>query len=135
VKRKLLTDKSFKLTSLQENPLYKPVFDKLDAQAVKILNELDKSVLWSRKYNKQDFKHHFVYPLIIFTVVIFGLINYGVKYRLYYNYIKHGRVLGLSEKMDLKLDDVENYPKSVFEFYKEKKAYDAHIKRKEEKIT
>jgi hypothetical protein len=37
--------------------------------------------------------------------------------------------------MDLKLDDVENYPKSVFEFYKEKKAYDAHIKRKEEKIT
>jgi hypothetical protein len=31
IKRKLLTDKSFKLTSLQVNPLYKPVFDKLDA--------------------------------------------------------------------------------------------------------
>ena len=38
IKRKLLTDKNFKLTSLQVNPLYKPVFDKLDAQAVKILN-------------------------------------------------------------------------------------------------
>jgi hypothetical protein len=35
IKRKLLTDKSVKLTSLQVNPLYKPVFDKLDALAVK----------------------------------------------------------------------------------------------------
>ena len=31
VKRKLLTDKNFKLSSLQVNPLYKPIFDKLDA--------------------------------------------------------------------------------------------------------
>ena len=56
IKRKLLTDKSFKLTSLQVNPIYKPIFDKLDALAVKELNELDKSVLWSRHYTKQDFK-------------------------------------------------------------------------------
>lgn len=35
IKRMLLTDKTFKLTSLQVNPLYKPVFDKLDALAVK----------------------------------------------------------------------------------------------------
>ena len=31
IKQKLLTDKKFKLTSLQVNPLYKPVFDSLDA--------------------------------------------------------------------------------------------------------
>ena len=31
IKRKLLTDKDFKMTSLQTNPLYKPIFDKLDA--------------------------------------------------------------------------------------------------------
>ena len=48
IKRMLLTDKNFKLTSLQVNPLYKPVFEKLDALALKQLNELDKSVLWSR---------------------------------------------------------------------------------------
>ena len=47
IKRKLLTDKSFKLTSLKVNPIYKPIFDKLDALALKQLNELDKSVLWS----------------------------------------------------------------------------------------
>ena len=135
IKHKLLTDKSFKLTSLQVNPLYKPVFDKLDAQALKILTELDKSVLWSRQYTKADFKHTFLYPLVIFVVIIFGCLNYGVKYRLYTQHIKHGRVLGLSEKMELNLEDVENYPRSVFEFYKEKKQYDAHIKRKEENIV
>ena len=50
IKRKLLADPNFKLTSLQVNPLYKPVFDKLDAQAAKQLAELDKSFLWSRRY-------------------------------------------------------------------------------------
>jgi hypothetical protein len=52
IKRMLLTDKNFKLSSLQVNPIYKPIFDKLDALAVKQLNELDKSVLWSRHYTK-----------------------------------------------------------------------------------
>ena len=134
IKQKLLADKSFKLTSLQVNPLYKPVFDKLDAQAVKILNELDKSVLWSRKYTKHDFKHFFVYPFVIFGIIIFCLINYGVKYRIYAQYIKHGRTMGLSEKMGMDLEDVENYPKNVQELYLEKKKYDSHIKRKEENI-
>lgn len=35
IKRMLLSDKNFKLSSLQVNPLYKPIFDKLDAVAVK----------------------------------------------------------------------------------------------------
>lgn len=121
VKRMLLTDKNFKLTSLKVNPLYKPVFDKLDAIAVKQLNELDKSILWSRHYTKVEFKYSFVYPLITFGLIIFGLISYGVKYRLYYNYIKYGRELELVNKMDIDLDDVSSYPKAVFEVYQEKK--------------
>ena len=56
VKRKLLTDKKFKLTSLKVNPLYKPVFDKLEAVAEKELKALDKSILWSRKYQPKDFR-------------------------------------------------------------------------------
>ena len=83
IKQKLLTDKSFKLSSLQVNPLYKPVFDKLDEDALKVLNELDKSVLWSRKYTKNEFNNYFFYPLIIFGCILFYIINYGVKYRLY----------------------------------------------------
>ena len=79
----MLTDKTFKLSSLQVNPLYKPVFDKLDAEALKVLTDLDKSVLWSRRYTKHTFKHFFFYPFIIFGCILFYIINYGVKYRLY----------------------------------------------------
>jgi hypothetical protein len=127
IKRKLLTDRSFRLTSLQVNPLYKPVFDKLDAVAQKKLNELDKSVLWSRKYQKSTFKFTFVYPFIAFFIIIYCSINYGVKTRLYYNYIKKGRRLEFADKMDIDLDDVESYPPEMFKLYQEKKQYDAHI--------
>ena len=117
IKRRLLTDKNFKLTSLQVNPLYKPIFDKLDALAVKKLNELDKSVLWSRHYTKAEFKYSFLYPLIVFTFIIVASINYGVRYRLYLNYIKYGRELELVGKMDIDLEDISSYPPSVLEAY------------------
>lgn len=117
VKRLLLTDKTFKLNSLQVNPIYKPIFDKLDALATKELNALDKSVLWSRHYTKVDFKYSFFYPFIVFGVIIFCLFSYGVKYRLYSNYIRHNRTLEFAEKLDLDLDDISKYPKSVLELY------------------
>ena len=50
------------------------------------------------------------------------------------NYIKYGRELELSGKMDMDLDDVSQYPPSVLEIYQEKKKQDAYLKRKEEKI-
>ena len=120
VKRRLLADKNFKLTSLQHNPIYKPIFDKLDALAVKELNELDKSVLWSRHYTKADFKHSFVYPLLVFAGIIFVAINYGVRYRLYMQHVRKGRRLDFSERLDMDLDDVSSYPPSVYEEYLEK---------------
>lgn len=88
------------------NPLYKPIFDKLDAVAIKQLHELDKSILWSRHYTKAEFKYSFVYPLIVFTFIIYCLFSYGVKNRLYANYIKYGRELELASKMDIDLDDI-----------------------------
>ena len=121
IERKLLHDKTFKLTSLQVNPLYKPVFDSLDAKATKILAELDKSVLWSRQYTKETFKYSFVYPGIFFLIGVFCCINYGVKYRIYYNYIKHGRSMELANYMDIDLEDVESYPAAVYREYREKK--------------
>lgn len=135
VRRLLLTDKTFKLTSLQVNPVYKPIFDKLDALAIKQLHELDKSILWSRHYTKVEFKYSFLYPLIVFTGIIFCCISYGVKYRLLANYIRYGRELELSSKLDLDLDDISQYPKSVLELYQEKKKHEAYQKDKEDKIT
>ena len=113
VKRKLLTDKNFKLTSLQVNPIYKPIFDKLDALALKELNALDKSVLWSRKYTKADFKYSFVYPLIAFGVAIYFTINWGVRNRVYYQAIKHDRKLDFAGALDIDVDDLDSYPKSL----------------------
>ena len=83
VRRKLLSDKNFKLSSLQVNPLYKPIFDKLDAQAAKQLAELDKSILWSRRYQKDDFKYKFVIPGFVYVALLFVVFNYGLKYRIY----------------------------------------------------
>lgn len=117
VKRLLLTDKNFKLTSLQVNPLYKPIFDKLDALAIKKLNELDKSILWSRHYTSVQFKYSFVYPLIAFSIIIFCLINYGVKYRLYVNYIKYERELEIASSLGIDFDDISKFPRSVLELY------------------
>jgi hypothetical protein len=54
-------------------------------------------------------------------VIIIASINYGVKYRLYMNYIKHGRELELSQKMDMDLEDIAAYPPSIMEAYQEKK--------------
>lgn len=97
IKRRLLTDKNFKLTSLQVNPIYKPIFDKLDALALKELNELDKSILWSRHYTKQDFKHSFFYPGLLFGATILFILIKGVKYRLYVQAIRHDRKLDIAE--------------------------------------
>ena len=132
VKRKLLTDRNFKLTSLQVNPLYKPIFDKLDAQATKQLAELDKSFLWSRRYQKEDFKYKFVIPGVVYVALLFFIFNYGLKYRLYMQYIKHGRRSDLVDRFDIDLDDVESYPASVFDEYVEKKRKEKALEIKED---
>ena len=87
---------------------------------MKQLKELDKSVLWSRQYTKRDFKEGFVYPIIIFALIIYGLFSYGVRYRLYMQHIKYGRRLDFVDKMDIDLDDVSSYPASVYAEYQEK---------------
>ena len=120
IKNRLLTDKNFKLTSLQVNPIYKPILDKLDAVAQKELQELDKSVLWSRKFTKQDFKQSFFYPAIVFLVLIWGLVSYGVRYRMYMQHIRFDRKLDFADRLDIDLDDVSSYPKAVYEEFLEK---------------
>ena len=73
--------------------------------------------MWSRHYTKSEIKYTFLYPLIVFSVIILACLNYGVKYRLYMNYIKYGRELELSNKMDIELEDITSYPKAVMELY------------------
>ena len=120
IETKMLTDRNFKLQTLKVNPLYKPVYDKINELAYKKMTELDNSILWSRSYTKQTFKYTFVYPLLIFSVVIFSGFYYGVKYRLLRNYIERGRKLEIAERMNMNLEDIASYPNSVFQAYQEK---------------
>lgn len=114
--------------------MYKPIFDKLDAQAAKELAVLDKSVLWSRKYQKKDFVQLFVMPAFVYGIVLIAIIHFGLQYRIYYQYIKHGRKSDLAERFGIDYDDVESYPPSVFEAYVEKQKLESQLKIKEEKI-
>lgn len=117
------------------NPLYKHIFDKLDALAVKRLYALDKSVLWSRHFKKRDFYITFLYPLIAFVLIILASVNYGLRNRLYIQHIKHGRQLELGNKMGIDFDDIENYPASVMPIYFDKKKQVAYLKNKEDNMT
>ena len=40
----------------------------------------------------------------------------------------------MADIMDIDLDDIESYPRPVFEYYKEQKLNKEHLKRKDEKI-
>ena len=63
---------------------------------------------------------------------LFVILNYGLKYRVYLQFVKHGRRSDLADRFDIDLDDVESYPASVFDEYVEKKKMDNQLKRKEE---
>lgn len=71
-------------------------------------------------------------PGFVYIIGLFVILNYGLKYRLYMQFIKHGRRTDLADRFDLDLDDVESYPASVFDEYVEKKKKEAQLKRKDE---
>ena len=135
VKRLMLADKNFKVTSLKVNPIYKPIFDKIWAEQSKEIKKLEDSWMWSPKYTKTEFKHMFIQPFIFQFIIVTLIIMYGVKYRLLSNYIKHDRKLEFAEKLSLDFDDIDKYPKSALELLVEKKKYDSYIERKDKKIT
>ena len=85
----MITDKDFQLTSLKVNPIYKPIFDKLEGRITRQQTALDKSKLWSRSFTKSEVNHMFWHPLILQVLLIGACLFFGVKYRLYLNYIKH----------------------------------------------
>lgn len=73
-------------------------------------------------------------PGVVYVIGLFVVLNYGLKYRLYLQFVKHGRRSDLADRFDIDLDDVESYPASVFEEYVDKKKEEGRLKRKEEEI-
>ncbi|CAI2381941.1 unnamed protein product [Moneuplotes crassus] len=135
IERLMIADKNFKLTSLKVNPIYKPIFDKLDARATKEIQRLEDSYLWSPSYTKSEYKHMFSQPLFFHTILVGLFLYFGVRYRIYLNYIKNDRKLEFAEKLNIDLEDIDSYPKAALEMLVERKKYDAYIEKKDEKIT
>ena len=70
----------------------------------------------------------------MWVAAIIYILHYGVKYRIFQQYIKHGRKTDMAEYFDIDLEDIESYPPAVFDEYLEKKRLDALLKRKDENI-
>ena len=51
--------------------------------------------------------------MIAFGVIIYALINYGVRNRVYLQSIKHDRKLDFAGALDIDVDDLDSYPKSL----------------------
>ena len=72
--------------------------------------------------------------MLVFGVIIYSLISYGVRYRLYMQAIRYDRKLDFAGQLDIDLDDIGSFPPSLYAEIQEKKKYDNYIKRKDEKI-
>ena len=92
---------------------------------MKELEKLDNSIMWSRKYTPGLHKQIFTYPLIAFAIGIFLCINIGVKNRAISQYIHKGRRLETADMLDIDLDDVSQYPPSLYTEYLERQKYEA----------
>ena len=71
-------------------------------------------------------------PGVVYVGLLFIILNYGLKHRLYMQYIKHGRRSDLVDRFDIDLDDIESYPASVFDEYVDKKRKESELKIKED---
>ena len=56
-------------------------------------------------------------PGFVYVGLLFVVFHYGLKQRVYMQYIKHGRNLEMAERFGIDLDDVESYPAAVFDEY------------------
>lgn len=77
----------------------------------------------------------FIHPFLLFFVLVALAMVYGVKYRIYHNYLKHDRTLEFREKLGVDWDDLDSYSKSALELLQERKKYDAYIEKKDKKTT
>lgn len=69
----------------------------------------------------------FWHPLILQLLIVGCCIFFGVRYRLYYNYLTYDRELEFAKTLDIDFEDVENYPKKAMEMLIEKRKYDKYI--------
>ena len=98
------------------------------------MKELDKSLVWSRKYTPTRHKLAFVYPMYLGIIGLYFLLEGGTKRRAYEIYITSGRKVGVADSLGIDVTNTDDYPKSVYELYLKKVKHDDYVKKKDEYI-
>ena len=137
IKRLMIADKNFSLEKIRTNPVYHKVYTSLTMERDKELELLDKSLLWSRKYTKQNFKD-FAIPFSIYAFVLIPFIFYKVLHkRILEKHVKHGyKAENLKDAgyWNLDFENKDLYPDSVIQDYFDYKKQREFLKTEEEKV-
>lgn len=134
VKRMMIGNKDFKLEKLKLNPIYKETYNSIVKERESELAELDKSLLWSRHYQKKHF-YEFAIPFSIYALVFIPYIFYKILYkRIYEHHVKTGYTadnLIPYNYWNIDFKNKELYPDSAIEIYFNMKKAEA---KREEKV-
>ena len=137
VKALMLTSESFKLEKLKFNPIYKNEYNAISQQKDKELEKIDNSLLWSRRYQKKNFKE-FVYGFSMYTFVLIPYIFYKIlRKRILEQHVKNeysAENLKSFNYWNLDFENRDLYPESVIQLYFDIKKIKSLKEEEEEKI-
>mmetsp|Transcript_22451 Transcript_22451/g.23382 ORF Transcript_22451/g.23382 Transcript_22451/m.23382 type:complete len:203 (+) Transcript_22451:21-629(+) len=137
VKKLMLTHQGFKLDKLKLNPVYKESYDVIVKERDTELEKLDKSLIWSRRYQKKDF-YKFVFPFSMYCFILIPYIFYKVLHRrIYEHHVKSGYDAENLKPFNYWNIDFENkdlYPASAIRIYFDLKKIEYEKELEKEKV-
>ena len=124
VKKMMIANKDFKLDKLRLNPVYKETYSAITTERDTELEKLDKSLLWSRSYQKKHF-FEFAIPFSVYALIFIPYIFYKVLHkRILEHHVKTGYMaenLKPYNYWNLDFENKDLYPDSVIKMYFEVK--------------
>jgi hypothetical protein len=136
IKRLMIGSRHFNLEKLKYNPVYKETYDVITKEKDTELEKLDKSLVWSRRYQKKDF-YNFVFPFSLYSFVLIPYIFYKVlQKRILEQHVKNeynAENLTPFNYWNLDFKNKDIYPDSVIKLYFDIKKVKYQKELKEEK--
>lgn len=137
VKHLMIADKNFKLERLKTNPVYNEVYKEITIEKDRVLQKLDQSWLWSRKFTPHMFKYNFLLPFSIWSFVFIPYIFYKVlPKRIYEYHVKYGynaETLKESGRWNIDFENKDLYPDSAIKMFFEVKKKNYYIQKERDK--
>lgn len=136
IKILMIESKDFKLEKLKYNPVYKDIHEVIVKETNTELEKLDRSLIWSRYYRKEDFIN-FSVPFAIYSLILIPYIVFKVLHkRILERHVKHGynaENLQGYNYWNLDFNNKNIYPESVIQLYFDMKAIKAQKEEEKEK--